>query len=38
MKNSSEILDPGGIDDYAKDEGPEVVWHLGSFYQDPLRS
>ena len=26
------------IDDYAKDGGPEVVWHLCSFYQDPLRS
>ena len=26
------------IDDYAKDGGPEMVWHLRSFYQDPLRS
>ena len=26
------------IDDYAKDGGLEVVWHLCSFYQDPLRS
>ena len=26
------------IDNYAKDGGPEVVWHLCSFYQDPLRS
>ena len=26
------------IDDYAKDGGPEVVWQLCSFYQDPLRS
>ena len=26
------------IDDYAKDGGPEVAWHLCSFYQDPLRS
>ena len=26
------------IDDYAKNGGPEVVWHLCSFYQDPLRS
>ena len=25
------------IDEYAKDVGPEVVWHLCSFYQDPLR-
>ena len=25
-------------DDYAKDGGPEVVWHLCGFYQDPLRS
>ena len=24
--------------DYAKDGVPEVVWHLCSFYQDPLRS
>ena len=26
------------VDDFAKDGGPEVVWHLCSFYQDPLRS
>ena len=26
------------IDDYAKDGGPDVVWHLCGFYQDPLRS
>ena len=27
------------IDDYAKDGEPEwSVWHLCSFYQDPLRS
>ena len=26
------------IDHYAKDGGPEVLWHLCSFYQDPLRS
>ena len=25
------------IDDYAKDGGPEVTWHLCSFYQDPLQ-
>ena len=25
------------IDDYAKYGGPEVVWHLCSFYQDPLQ-
>ena len=25
-------------DDYAKDDGPEVVWYLCGFYQDPLRS
>ena len=29
---------PREIDDYAKDGGPEVVWHLCSFYQEPLRS
>ena len=32
------FLEDGAIDDYAKDGGPEVVWHLCSFYQDPLRS
>ena len=26
------------MDDYAKDGGPGVVWHLCSFYRDPLRS
>ena len=29
---------PNLIDDYAQDGRPEVVWHLCSFYQDPLRS
>ena len=26
------------IDDYAKEGRPEAVWHLCSFYRDPLRS
>ena len=25
------------IDDYAKDGGPEAVWHLCSFYDEHLR-
>ena len=26
------------LDDYIKDGGPEVVWHLCGFYQHPLQS
>ena len=26
------------IDDYAKDDGPGVVWLLRGFYHEPLRS
>ena len=32
------VAGPVSIDDYDKDGGPEMVWHLCSFYQDPLRS
>ena len=33
LKNGSDT-----IDDNAKDGGPEVIWQLCSFYQDPLQS
>ena len=39
---SEDILNVEGakllIDDYAKNGGPGEVWHLCSFYQDPLQS
>ena len=30
-----QVIDDYNIDDYAEDGGPEVVWHLRNFYQDP---
>ena len=44
LGDSHDLESPGlcvvvlAIDDYAKDGVPEVVRHLCSLYQDPLRS
>ena len=35
---SQLLLGYDAINDYANDGGPEVVWHLCSFYQGPLLS
>ena len=39
VRRENRMIEPRfEIDDYAKDGRPQVVWHLCSFNQDPLRS